>query len=41
MHVLRNGMKTEMVAPQNDRAMEQNMNFLLTATVYPLAHSIC
>ena len=31
--VLRNGAKTETFAPQNDRATERNVNFLLTATV--------
>ena len=31
--VLWNGAKTETFAPQNDRAMERNVNFLLTATV--------
>ena len=33
MHVLRSGAKTETFAPQNDRAMERNINFLLTAAV--------
>ena len=33
MCVLRNGAKTEIIAPQNDRAMEWNVNFLLTATI--------
>ena len=33
MCVLSNGAKTEMIAPQNDRAMERNVNFLLTATI--------
>ena len=33
MPVLRNGAKMETVAPQNDHAMEWNVNFLLTATV--------
>ena len=32
--VLWNGAKTETFAPQNDRAMERNVNFLLTATVH-------
>ena len=31
--VLWNGAKTETFAPQNDHAMERNINFLLTATV--------
>ena len=31
--VLRNDAKTETFAPQNDRATEWNVNFLLTATV--------
>ena len=40
MCVLRNGAKTEMIAPQNNRAMERNINFLLTATtcVYVYIH---
>ena len=29
-----NGVKTETFSPQNDRTMELNVNFLLTATVY-------
>ena len=32
-HVLRNDAKMETFAPQNDHAMERNINFLLTATV--------
>jgi hypothetical protein len=31
--VLRNGVKMEMLSPQNDRAMKRNVNFLLAATV--------
>ena len=31
--VPRNGVKTETFSPQNDHAMELNVNFLLTATV--------
>ena len=34
---LRNGVKTETFAPQNDRATEPNVNFLLTATVVVLS----
>ena len=33
MRVLRNGTKMEMVAPQNNHAVEQNVNFVLTAIV--------
>ena len=33
MCVLQNCVKTETVAPQNDRATDWNVNFLLTATV--------
>ena len=33
MRVLRNGAKMETFAPQNDRATERDVNFLLTATV--------
>ena len=31
--VLRNGVKTETFSPQNNRATELNVNFLLTSTV--------
>ena len=34
MCVLRNSAKTETFAPQNNRAMERNVNFLLIATVH-------
>ena len=34
MCVLRNSVKMEMIACQNDRPVEQNVNFLLTATVH-------
>jgi hypothetical protein len=31
--ILLNGVKTETLSPQNDRATKQNVNFLLAATV--------
>ena len=34
MRILRNGVKTDTFTPQNDCATEQNVNFLLTATVH-------
>ena len=34
MRVLQNGAKTKTFAPQNDHAMERNINFLLTTTVH-------
>ena len=34
VRILRNGVRMETVAPQNDHATEQNINFLLQATLY-------
>ena len=37
--ILRNGVKTEMLSPQND-CTRQNVNFLLATTVTTVVHAI-